>query len=362
LIILTATAVFFSACGGGGPDPAEDPKGALVSAFETLGKYKGVTMVISVSSDPESLTSADMTKEQAEILLASNLTISSKNTDDPEKGEFEMVVDIDGDLVEIKGIGRTFYARGDVRPLVERFGGSAADIEDMLRDAPPQYDFIGPAIEGEWIGLEGAQDFAEQLGVPASPDPEQQEKLAEGLRAAIDEHATVTSQGDDDIGHHVVASAPARPLFTAILESLPSSLPGAKLPDPSEIPDEEISLDVWIGDDTVEQLRFDLTQLSKFEGEDLPEGIEELTLIIDLEEFTDSVEAPEAAATVDFGELMQGFMGGLGSEDPGEQEAGEGPPPSLCDQLAGFPPDQLEQLPPEILQEVEQDCPELLPR
>ena len=55
LSLVAALALVGGACGGSsGPDPADDPKGALVSAFENL-EGESSTFVFTIVSTPESL-------------------------------------------------------------------------------------------------------------------------------------------------------------------------------------------------------------------------------------------------------------------------------------------------------------------
>lgn len=356
LIVLCCAALILTGCAGGGPDPADDPKAALRSALENLGEYEGIDMTITISSDRDSLVAlseGDMSGDEADMVLMSSLNLKARATEDPADGQFEMVLDIDGDAVEMKAVDQVLYARADVRDLVERFDGNMREVDAFVEQAPPDFDFVRPAVEGEWIAMEGGDRLQEQFGAP-TPGADLQENLADDLAQAIDEHSTVTSEGEDDIGHHVAAVLQVRPLFQTLTETL-SQVPGANLPagglpDAEDVPDEEVRVDFWLADDRVERIELDVLQFGEWADEDVPEGVEQMAARIDLDEFTDEVQAPEAAARADLEQILQGFFGGFMPGGFGTDSAeGEVVQPApgdleeLCRQLAEAPPDVQEQ-------------------
>lgn len=359
--LLAATAIF-AACGGGSaPDPAEDPKGALKSAVEEIGNYEGTTFEITLNSDLSSLiatSEGELTEEQAQAILDSSLRMTTKEGDTPEESEFELVADIAGDLVEMRVVENVLYVRADVRDLVSRFGGSQEDIDASLQDAPPQLSFLDAAVEGEWIGAEGAEEFARQFGGLTPQDEEEaaelQKEIASKLVAAIEDNSTVTSAGSDDIGEHLEVELEVRSLAEAFFEIIRSVPGGDAFPaeafDTSQIPDAQLPLDAWISDGRLVQIQLDIIEAAAaFEAEDPPPGVENLAILVAIEEFTDSVEAPEAAEIVNFGELFQSFMGlgaGTSSGAPAAPDLSE-----LCAQLEGQPE--------EVVSQFAEECPEL---
>lgn len=339
--LLASTALSLTACGGtAGPDPAEDPKAALVSALESMEEYDGVELDISLDTDTDSLVAVsegELQREDAETIAASSINIKSVSAEDPDEAQSEMVADIEGNAVEMRMVDKVVYLRGDVRELAERFGASQEELDQAAREAPPEFDFIGPALDGEWIAIENLEQLQEQMGIP-TPDPEAQQQMAEDLKRAVEEEAQVTSEGDDDVGHHLVATMGVREMWQAIEPSLRSlasaGFPAESFPKASDLPDEEVSLDVWVADDKVEQMVLDFKQFEGWEdGEDFPEGVERLGLLMDVAEFTDDVEAPEDAHSVDAQTLMQMFGGGMGmgGEDGGAED--------FCEQLQDAPAD-----------------------
>lgn len=367
LALLLTSALFFAACSGGdsspGPDPAEDPKGALTAAIEALGDYEGLTVVLSLAADAGSLTAiseGELTEEQAQAIVDSSVSFTGKEGDTPEDAQVEVVADIGGDKVELRVVGSTIYARADVRDLVARFGGDPDEIDAGMQGMPPQFGFLRAGVEGEWIGIEGAQEFAEQFGgaTPSDEDMQLAEEMAEKLGQAVDESATVTSAGSDDVGERLEVELAIRPLAEAFIDIARSTPGGAALPpdafDLSEVPDEQVPLDIWISDGRIRQIEVDFIEVARvFEADDPPEGVETFGLRVEIIEFTGDVSAPDAAETVNFGELMQTFMGGFGGV-PGSEAPGTDMQPDfseLCDQLAGQPE--------EVVSQFAEECPEL---
>ncbi len=353
LAFLLISVLALGACNSSGGDAAEDPKGALTDAVGALEDTEGIHMTFTVESTPESLAAAsegDLAEEDAQKILDSSLSVTSKSADKPEDAQAEFIVDIAGRLVEMRALNNTFYVRADVRDLVEEFGGDTAEIDAFVGQAPPGFEFAGPLAEGEWIAVEGAQQFSEQMGAP-SPDAELQKKFAEDLQKAVEENAEVTSEGSDDQGDHVRATIKVKPLYESLVQTFGSlNVPGAALPDSSQVPDEEVVIDFWLQDGFLSQVQLDVTQFRDWEGSEMPEGVEELAINIDLEESTEEIEAPEAAASVDFQQLFQGFLGGMAPQT----ETETAPTDDVCSQLKGAPP--------EVLEEFAEECPELQPK
>jgi hypothetical protein len=348
LLISAAAATFLiaTACGGG-TDPAEDPRGALTDAVENLGNYEGVDMTMSIVSTPESLTAlpdSGLTEEQAQQILDSSLTIRSKSGD---QAEAEVVVNVAGNdtAVEMKFVDTTLYARADVAGIMETFGQDASQLEQFRTQAgsQPGFEFVGPALDGEWIAVRGFEQAMQQFGggqAAAEPTAAQKEAIA-GFTKAIRDSAEVASGDKEGPGTHLVATVNLRELFddlSSLAEELGAGAAG--LPPESEVPDENFALDTWVDGDRLTQIQLDFTQFGDFEGGDpLPAGVEEFALQVTFDEFTASVEPPEGATEVDLGPLMQNFMGaGLGQ---GETTGGAAAPTNVCKeyerQLKGQP-------------------------
>ena len=356
LIFPLACLLLLAACGSSGPDPAENPEAALTSAFENAAEREGNTFVFTIESDADSLMAAsegELEPDVADSILASSLSMSTTNVEDPEDAEFEMTVDIDGNLVELASTDpNTLYVRADVRELVEQFGGTQAEIDQALSGAPPGFSFVQALVDGEWVEFTGAEALSEQLGAP-SPDPEEAALFLQEISAAL-ESAEVTDEGAEDPGQHLVATIGVRELYEAFTRAASNlaQFPGAALPPASEVPSEEIRVDFWVDDDQLTQVQLDVTQFADWEDAEFPEGVDELALQITLEEFGGGVEEPDAADTVDLKQLMQLFMQGMtGSMGTGSTGNSGAPVGDLCESLKGAPA--------EVIEQFAAECPEL---
>ncbi|MGH2753794.1 MAG: hypothetical protein ACRDLB_05115 [Actinomycetota bacterium] len=360
LASLLAAGLVLGACGGDsggdGPDPAEDPKGALTSAFENLGEWAGVDATLSLDTEADDLVAVsegDLTEEQADTIVNSAVNLKAVGADNPEDAQVEFVLDIDGSLAEMRVLNNVIYARADVRDLVDKFGGDQAEVDAAVQQMSGQFDFIQPLVDGEWVGFEGAEQLTQQFGAP-SPDAELQQRLTNDLAQAVEDNSTVTEEGSDDAGTHLVANLQIKPLYEALQESFAglSQVPGTDLPSSAEVPDEEIAVDFWVDDGNLTQIGFDFMQVAELEdSSEIPEGVDQLGILLELAEFDDSIEEPDAATTVNLQELMGGLMGGLGGTETGgssseEVELGE----DICEQLA--------EQPPEVQQQFVEQCPE----
>ena len=374
-VLLVVPALLLGACGGGGDDAAEeDPKGTLTTAFENLGKADAQEVTLSLQSTADSLTAlseGELDEEMAEKILGSSITVAGEETDDPSSARVRLAFDVEGtEGAEILVLGEEFYARADVRGLAEAFGQDDAAVDQLVQQAESQgVDFLGPAVEGEYLRLEGAKDLFKQFGAQPQEATAQQERLAAELGDAIKDDAEVTSEGEDDVGAHLVMTASVRDLYSHFMEFADElgTVPTGTLPPKSEVPEGDLSLDAWVEDDRLVQLEFDLLQLQQFEdAEDFPEGVEELAIRLELEEDFEAIEAPEDAVTVTQAELQQIVAGAMGAGSSATGRAtGVAPPGGAggidCASFDNLPPEALEGLPPGQLEQLEALCPGIAP-
>ncbi|MQA99633.1 MAG: hypothetical protein GEU78_04980 [Actinobacteria bacterium] len=352
-------ALGLAACGGGGPDPQEDPQAALTSAFDALKEAEGITMTVSVRSDTgsiQAMSEGSLSEEDAQKVLDSSITITGRNETDPEKAQAEMSIDMAGidDALEMKFIGTTMYLRGAVRDIMELFGGNPDDADRFVADGETAgIDWARPAVEGEWLKIEGLDELGKQFVGAADMDrtaAQQQEALNE-LSNLIERNAKAEAGDKEGPGDHLIVTLDVRDFYDGFQEIAGSlgAMMTAGLPPAAELPDEDVVFDLWIDDDFVQQMELDFLQFADFEGADIPEGVEQAALRLTFEEFDDEVEAPEDATTVDSQELSRlfGGMGSPGGGTPGDQ------PTDICEQLKGAPP--------EVIEQSAEECPELQP-
>lgn len=325
---LTLTMLLLAGCGQAGGAGEATPTEALTGALDNLETLDSLTTRFSLVSTPESLQAAaredgsELSEDDAAKILDSSLTVSGDTSGNASDAPAQMVLNVAGaDVFELRTVDETLYARADVRALAEHLGGDPAQLDavgDQL--AAGGMTYIKPALDGEWMALQGLEQFAEgYLGQPADPEASSEDKqLVEQFTTSIKENASVTDAGSDDAGRHLVASVPLRETYedyAKLVEGLSSSMGGAgmapgELPGAGEIPDEDAKLDVWVSDGQVTQIEFDFMQIRNWTEEEAPEGLESLALNIALEEFTGEVTAPDDPTVITPEQLLQDFAGG----------------------------------------------------
>ena len=389
IAFLAVATLAFGACssdsGGGGS--SEDPKAALISAFENLSKQQGGSITISLASTPESLAAVsedEVTEDQANTILGSSVTIEGNAAEDPADTTFRLAVNIEGtDGAEIMVVGGDLFVRADVPGMASAFGADTSAIDQAAAEAEQAgFAFVRPFLEGQVVKFAGIQEAL--TGLSGGQDPtaglgEQEQQLLDQFRRTIQENAEVTSEGSDDVGEHLVASVPLRTLVESLssaLGPLSAQLPPGSLPDPADVPEGDLSLDVWVADDNVAQIEFDFTQLAQFdeEAEQDLEGVDEFALRVAISDDVPELTAPEAGAEItqeDIQKIVGLFMGGLGGVPGGDIPSGGGAAPGGggggggpaidCSLYEGLPPETFEGLPQETLDQIEAICPGVIP-
>jgi hypothetical protein len=358
--LLFVVAFLMGACGSAGPDPQENPQAALTSAFESLRSGEGVAMTVSFRSDIASLqaiSEGELSEEDAQKILDSSFSVTGRNESDPKNAQAEISVDIAGidDAVQMRVLGTTLYLRGDVRGIMETFGADPADADQFVADGKTAgIDWAEPAIDGGWLEISGMDELGKQFGAPGlDQTATQQQEMLNKFTASIEKNAKAKPGDEEGPGDHLIVTVNIRDMYASLAEIAGSlgTAAGAGMPPADTIPDETVDIDLWIEDDYVRQMEFDFRQLSKFEDADMPEGVEQAALRITMEEFDGEVEAPEDATKVDMEQLMQlMFAGTTGGAGMGSGE-GTPSPSDICEQLAGAPP--------EVVEQFAEECPEL---
>lgn len=371
LATVAAAALLAGACGGDTATPAasDEAKTQFTAAVEALAEAPGQTITFSLDSDVGSLQAmaeedgGSLSEADAQKILGSSLRISAKNSSDPKDAAAQIVVNVAGnDALELRTIGYSLFLRADAPRLAEAFGQDPAVLDTLAADASAGgLGFIKDAIAGEWLAIKGLDELAEGMtGQPAGQPNAEQQALYEKFLDTLKGSTTVGSEGDDSVGTHLVASFNLKQLYSSFVElssGLGTVVPGGALPPATDVPNEEIHLDVWVNDGKIVQVLFDFLQLDDIIGEDadIPEGVERFGVKLTLEEFSGEVTEPDGAIEVDptqiFGSLfgMQPPMGGGGAgKGGGAGYSGE------------FPCEMLEGEPKEVLEQFKEECPELL--
>jgi hypothetical protein len=352
LAVVAAASLLFAACGGdegGGGNEGGNPKEVLQNAFDELSGG-GNTVVMSLNSDPASLAAlseGSITEDTAAKILDSSLTISgSEPTDDPLDAEFAMAANIAGSTdVEIRFVDGTLYLRVDIDSLLDLAGPEAKaqagpQIDAFVQQAAAQgLDWVEAGANGEWLAFTGFRDLLEQFGgLAASPSADQQ-AIVDNLAREIVDKATVTSEGTDDVGEHLVASAEVKDLYDALVgltEEFGQGVPAPTVPE-GEIPDGEVELDLWVADGQLVQLEVDFLQIAELADEPTPEGVDSFGLRMEFSDFEAGVEVPGDATEVDLTQLLQTFAGGALGGGTGSTGSGGSSTDAFCEQLKTQP-------------------------
>lgn len=361
--VLVTGALLLSACGGdGGPDPSEDPKGALVEAFRDLTERDGISLTLSIDSDEESLQTfledggSDVPEGTAGTILDSSLSLASNNASEPEEASSELTLELGGEeAAAIVVDGYDFYARADVPYIMETFGSDPGSLDQQLAQVPPGFDFLEQAVDGEWIHLTGLQQFVEQAAKSGqagqiAPNPgEQQKKMLEGLARILEENSEVSEGDEEGPGTHLEAKLDLRSFaqeFQGIIGQL-SMVPGAgqELPaPPSDLPEGDLILDAWVDDGALTQVELDLLKNAEAlgEGEPAAEGVGDLGLLVTFEDFDGDVDPPDDAIEVSVQDILGTMMGGLGRSGGTGGGSGQGQVGDICKEVSELPAQQQE--------------------
>jgi hypothetical protein len=361
LLALVSVAVLgVAACdpaggGGDGEGAEDDAKEALTAAVESLPEAEGITVVFTIISSPASLGAlfeGALTLEQAQQILDSSITFSQKNTGDPAEVEQLYVADIAGleNAFELRIVNLIWYLRADVRGIAEGFGADVSQIDAFAEQAVSQgLDFLGPAVDGEWIAVTGMEQFQQAQG-EASLDRQMQQfgHLLDALVGSAD----AGFEGEDAYGDHLVATIPIREVVDEFAQYAQET--GQPFQAPSDVPDEDAEIDVWLDGGELNQVEVDLMQFLEMSEEGAPVGVDQLGLRLEFDQGPVDVEEPRGAHEVNVQELMQALGGGaFGTETE------TAPPEDFCKQVAR----QLETAPPDArkkaIEELRLQCPEL---
>lgn len=370
LAALAAATMLMAACGGddgGGSGGGGSPEETLRQAVENLSEG-GHTFTLSLSSDAEQLAAAsegEITEETAAKILDSSVSFSANGADTPAEAQVAFAANIAGSTdVEFRLVDEVLYLRVDVDSLLDLAGPEAKaeagpQIQAFVQQAQAQgLDWVEPAVNGEWLAFTGFSQLLQQFGGAAASPSAEQQAIVDEFAAALTKDATVTSEGDEDPGEHLVASIEYKALvdnFLELAESLGQAVPTTDLPSEEDIPEGEMTVDFWVSDGQLTQVELDFIQLAKAGGEEIPEGLDTLGLRVAIEDFDGDVEVPDGATEVDLTQLIQSFAGGLGGSTGAGGGASGGGGSTGMDAFC----EQLKSQPKSVQKQFAADCPDL---
>jgi hypothetical protein len=338
LVVALVLAVAAGACSGDAAEVEADPETALREAVEAIADWEGIRLEVRLDADETARASLleddELTEADLDVLLDAALSVTAIGTDDPERGAAEVTLVLAGEEVaQLRSLeDERLFVRLDLETLQELGEDSElapADVQELVMAARMfgLGDVAEAAVEGRWIEVVGLDALAD-LGGPSDEEVDEDEAEATAQRIAdrtarfVDEDLEVTRVGSDDVGEHVRATTSGAALRD-YLEDVVAEVDTAGLVDEAgsdqlptdldELPaDATIVVDAWIRDGELRQVAFDVAALG--EPDDL-EG--ELWVVVGLEEFTGTVDAPDGATTLDLFEVFGGFLGGGGFDAGG---------------------------------------------
>lgn len=373
LVCLISATVAVAACSDDSADAPvgrEDTGAPLVAALEQSAAAEEQTITLTIESTPQSLAAAvearGIPREAAETILDSSLTISRA----PGKGAAgrngRIALEVPGtEGGEVVFAAGDLFLRADVRGLADALGQDMTMIDLFLESAAAdEVPFLETVLDGGFIRIEGTQELPGNAGA-TDQLAQQQEQLLRELADAIRTDARVTVQGKDDVGEHFVVSIPFAHVYRRLVDL--SARLGGHLTTPSpgvEVPEGDLEVDAWVSDGRLARIEVDLARLDEQTKGDLPDEVEELALRMDFSDRAEAISAPRKAVTVPGEQLMALiFGGGLPGDVPTDapDDPGGGGDAFDCSPYEGLPPETFEGLPQDVLDQLEQTCPEVVP-
>jgi hypothetical protein len=307
--------------GSGGPDASDDPKGALVAGISQLGEADTLTTTLQLDTTPENLQvlagidGDNLSDANAKAIASAQLVMQTSK----DKAFALRGVDNGNTLFELRSVDKVLYLQGDLEGVLD-IAGKPDALADVKAQAAQLPSFVQAFVNGDWVSInsEALAGLAGSLGVPsnASPSDEQGPKMLAELRRAVDKDVTVKDLGEEADGEHLRLTGNVKDLATDLQNAVQSTVPGgAALSDqfdPSDAPNQTITVDAWLQDDALSKLSLDLAQFAS-DDDEVPAGTT-LPIVLTFEQAGDAIEAPADATPVDLsqlGSLMGAFGGGI---------------------------------------------------
>jgi hypothetical protein len=325
-LFLLLVSLVASACGGS-VDPQEELAAAVKGTFEGSFAFE-----FTVDADQSALAALGEGAGQAAFFL-SGFKVAGATEGDNTRLVLQL---LSIDVVEARAIGDdAVYLRLGLEDVAALTGtpvdaeALAGQLDDLGLD-PAVRETVVTALEGDWIGVEGALD-AERLqslfGGEGAPDEAEVESAFEDnfgadLPAFIERFVTVSERSDEDGQQTFRVDLQVRELLRAAadlsqrfgerqiplddleadLEELPATIPGTIIASGGRI----------------DQIRFDLGEAARRSGQEV-EGRIDLTLALTDHGEVAAIDAPEGADVLtgeqftDAVAQVMGFLTGLGA-------------------------------------------------
>jgi hypothetical protein len=247
------------------------------------------------------------------------------------QGSIALAVRLGGSaLFELRSVGTTVYARADVPKLLTISGEDPAMVSSFTGQMPPALQPVARAAKGEWLAVDlveavrslkssGLLNQLPKQGVPTAANPAAVTKLLQDLKTAYEQKARITTIGEDgERGTGYRLTAPAKQVAQALQSDLVALTGKDSAEDVrnavAEVPEKDVSVEVWVKDDELRAVSLDLAQFS----EQALDARAALKINIALD--GDPVAAPAGANKLDVAEALVGvggLMGGMAGAGAG---------------------------------------------
>lgn len=304
-----------------------EPKLALKNAGSQMGQDRTGAYTLSISSSAQDvnkfLSSNDelISPQTLDKLLTSKVRLGfdrGSNMDSPDDDSATVGVTVGGaDAGEVLSTPEEVFLRVRMDELSKQFPQLSGEVEQGRRAmTDPQVpaelrEPVMAVLEGKWVGMKVSDLEKIANEDPRGTEPkkdvlpkdaqEQVRKLIDDIRES---DTTVKRVGSDDTGDHLQVAVRGRGAYTKLRATLPKLLPVEQsrdvmneMPPATEVPDQEFTFDVWVKDDRMKRLEFDLASLTT-------EDDGHMTLRVDADGGSE-IKRPDGGTMVDVAALME---------------------------------------------------------
>ncbi len=324
-LLLTAT-LLLAACGdspGGDDAVAADPQGSLEEALERAADWDGVSASLSASGDWQALAAAE--GEELPDGVADSLDDGSITIAGTFDGPVAFSLDLETDGATLLGVR---FVEGDnprvtvdlpaVRDTLDE--ETERNLDDLLGMAGMfgLGELVDAFEDGEWVEFVVPEDAWDDMTPPEDTEQEDdgEDPFRDVLEVLRSDGVEIDYTGADEHGDRLEVTVDPAEVERALAEIDP--MLGTTRDE--DLP-ESFALDVWIVDGEIARLAADLSDLDP----ELDAG-GPLVVVIDLEEFTGSVDLPSAATTLDLEEMFGDVFGGMQMDTMSDEVAVESIP------------------------------------
>jgi hypothetical protein len=333
VVTAAAAALLVAGCGGGGAasTSSKDPKAAFASGLSGLTDTDALTVTLKLETTADALVAfakqsgTTIDPVVARDVVAAQIVFESKTLNGKKLSELTpgqtgansariAMVDNGKTYAEFRSRDKAVFLQADVKGLLDLFRQPNVYKEVTARAATLP-EFVRALVAGKWVSLDIAAltGLAGQLGVNASPNPAQSQKLVAELKTVLTRDVAVTRIGTDDQGDHLKLTAHSKQIATDLIQAFQSSVPAAGLAlskvDPSKVTAHAIVLDAWLSSGTLSKLSIDVAQFAP--PGDVKPGAS-LPFVLTFDRSGDDIAKPDGATPVDLTQLGS-LLGGLGS-------------------------------------------------